>query len=159
MFFRLRKSCIPGSAWKSCNIPWVWKFQLFFFFRWQSFGTSSNRMQCVLSLHTAAPCFSAPSPAMDLWRPAFTGSFLHYTERVSNYYWWRRLELTFMEALKPQQIFSFSQVFDFNSCSTKVLCGALSCPFLLCCKEVLQRLTVAAPCFLFFSRMKPVPIS
>lgn len=44
---------------------------------------------------------------MDQCRPAFTGSLLHYVERVSNYDGWRRLKLTFIEALKPQQIFLF----------------------------------------------------
>lgn len=70
----------------------------------------SDWAHCVLSLHSAtAPCFSAPSAAMDQWRPAFTGSCLHYVERtrISNYNWWRRLKLTFIEALKPRQIFLF----------------------------------------------------
>lgn len=93
-------------------------------------------LHCVLSLHTAtAPCFSVPSAAMDQCRPAFTGSFLHYVERVSNYDWWRRLKLTFTEALKPQQISLFRV-----RCLTiipawpeyfRVLWGALSCWFFL----------------------------
>lgn len=100
---------------------------------WDANWLVSNWTLCVLSLHTAtAPCTSAPSAAMDQWRPAFTGSFLHYVQRVSNYDWWRRLKLTCIAALKPQQIFLFSsQVFDCNPCLTRVLCGALSCWFLL----------------------------
>lgn len=102
--FRLRKSCIPGSARKTCDKTCASENSSIFL---GGNRLLSNWTHCVLSLHTAAPCFSAPSAAMDQWRLAFTGSFLHYEERVSNYYWWRRIELTFMEALKPQQIFFF----------------------------------------------------